>query len=139
MLAEAPGGGGTAGKSKKIRVDLDLAARDNDGDSLPDFVERAVRVDPANADTDRDGLKDGEDLTPNGFRRRAGVQEFQSFRTFAPRMRRCLISRRAVLAASRGKACTSVRMGMAAARARKSSASARVTLATLLIDFSSQR
>jgi hypothetical protein len=44
---------------------LARAAEDSDGDGLTDLVERRLRLDPNNPDTDGDGLRDSEDPAPN--------------------------------------------------------------------------
>jgi hypothetical protein len=50
-----------------IYLDIPLAdlERDSDGDGLTDLAEERLLTDPEQADTDRDGLADGEDPTPN--------------------------------------------------------------------------
>jgi hypothetical protein len=49
-----------------IYLDIPLAEleRDSDGDGLTDLAEQRLLTDPRHADTDRDGLADGEDPTP---------------------------------------------------------------------------
>jgi hypothetical protein len=39
------------------------AARDTDGDGLPDAEERALGTDPCSPDTDEDGWTDGEEVS----------------------------------------------------------------------------
>ena len=48
-------------------VEVDLTARllDRDGDGWTDLEERLLGLDPARADTDGDGLADGDDVTPD--------------------------------------------------------------------------
>jgi len=41
--------------------------RDSDGDGLTDLVEQHLGLSPDNGDTDRDGLGDGVDRSPNGI------------------------------------------------------------------------
>ena len=71
-----------------VRVDLDAAARDADGDGLNEAAERRLHTDPDNPDSDGDGLKDAEDPAPDSARRPVTEEEaivaavFRQFQTF---------------------------------------------------------
>jgi hypothetical protein len=47
-----------------IELSIDELERDTDGDELPDLLEEKLRTNPAVADTDGDGIKDGYDDMP---------------------------------------------------------------------------
>jgi hypothetical protein len=40
---------------------------DSDGDGLPDWIERIIGTDPYQADTDHDGIPDGQEVGPDPF------------------------------------------------------------------------
>ncbi len=50
--------------ARPVTIELKKLAADRDGDRLPDVVERRLHLAVGNADSDGDGLKDGEDLNP---------------------------------------------------------------------------
>ena len=50
--------------ARPVTISLKALAADRDGDRLPDNVERRLHLAVGNADSDGDGLKDGEDLNP---------------------------------------------------------------------------
>lgn len=52
--------------------------KDSDQDGLPDLVEARLFTDPNTADTDADGLSDGEDLMPHVSARRDGEETPES-------------------------------------------------------------
>jgi hypothetical protein len=49
---------------KPISLSLAELRKDSDHDGLPDLVEKRLGLDPHNADTDGDGIKDGQDANP---------------------------------------------------------------------------
>jgi hypothetical protein len=53
------------GPPEVLRVPIAELTRDGDGDQLTDVAERHLLLDPANPDTDADGLPDGTDPLPN--------------------------------------------------------------------------
>jgi hypothetical protein len=55
----------TGADTSTYRIHLPDLDKDADKDGLPDRVERRLRTDPANADTDGDGIKDAVDPAPN--------------------------------------------------------------------------
>jgi hypothetical protein len=48
-----------------LRIALADLRRDGDDDGLTDAIEGAMLLDPASADTDGDGIRDGADMLPN--------------------------------------------------------------------------
>jgi hypothetical protein len=48
-----------------LKADLAVLMRDSDGDGLADLEEERMSLDPHRADTDGDGIHDGDDAFPN--------------------------------------------------------------------------
>ncbi|HTE17324.1 MAG TPA: hypothetical protein VK689_02955, partial [Armatimonadota bacterium] len=71
LLVELRGTAWQQGKERPVhrRLELPLGElyRDGDGDGLPDRLERQIGSDPGGADTDANGIPDGEDKNP-GYR-----------------------------------------------------------------------
>lgn len=53
----------------RVLVDLDAVSRDSDQDGLTDLVERRLGTNPGRADSDRDGIPDGQDPVPSSAAR----------------------------------------------------------------------
>lgn len=54
----------SAAPPRSIPVDVNEVLRDSDGDGWTDREERHLGLDPASADSDRDGIADNADVTP---------------------------------------------------------------------------
>lgn len=48
-----------------LKVDLAVLTRDTDADGIPDLEEERMLLDPLRADSDGDGIRDGDDAFPN--------------------------------------------------------------------------
>jgi hypothetical protein len=92
-VARQPSNPGAAGEAAPtvtgIYLDIPLAAleRDADGDGLTDLAEERLITDPADPDTDRDGVPDGADTLPQVAPRKAPGAESRAVAALFAAMR----------------------------------------------------
>jgi hypothetical protein len=70
----------------ELRAKLDDVLRDGDADGLGDLAERQLLLDPANPDSDGDGIRDGDDPLPNVARGGASGDRERAFAAVLARL-----------------------------------------------------
>src|SRR5205809_2659663 len=50
---------------REVVIDIAATLHDSDGDGITDAEEARLGLDPANADSDRDRIRDGDDIAPD--------------------------------------------------------------------------